>query len=303
MYEHRSVKRFKRIGAILMATFMAAIAATVVFATGYVICTFDIDEDTSTGYIGEWSSQGLAPIHFSDQSGSVDPNLDIKDVCYVMGENVPLEPTTVVTDHHFFLLQTYGSEPLLPEDTAIAAIFDCNGDSDYDDLDDRIIVYIRNGSGGFTGYPDDALFVVNGSNYSNYGTPGDSVEENHAMGQPSDGIERPNGYIEWSAPVSSLGLGDPEYVCGDTNRGSAQISFMTAKLDIQFGFPSTPIIEEIYDQTEFTSLPDPTVLTLGRLDTVARPFPRTILALVTVGLAFSTAAVTLQLSKREDSKP
>lgn len=252
---------------IIFAVLFIMSFATIVIAAEYGI-------DTNDGSVSEWATYGIPVFQTSPNDGTIDDNMDIKNASVARGDDGNL----------YFMMETYGSDPIVTTDTAAVAIIDCDRDHVIEDPDDRVAVYIRNGSGGFLGLPSDAVYITSGD-YDLRGTPGGSEQGNHDLGQ------RTGQYVEWGITLADLPLSDslPANYCQDV---IVDIKFTTA--DVVVGgsiFNPTLTVTFVDDTGTFDSFNVPTAISLQAFQVDSREAMIPAFLLLAIGFAFVSGGI------------
>ncbi len=240
---------------ILVALFGAVIVA---YAALYSI-------NTNDGSISEWSSQSIPIFQTSPSNGAIDSSLDLKNMWVATSSGNTNDPNLITLN---FRAEMYGTGALTPVNTAIAALLNCDGDTQINDRDDRLVVYIRDG--GPTSYcplpfycislPDDALYVYTGD-LDAYILPGTSETQNHNLGQAV------GNSIEWATEISAL-QGE-ESKPADYCQNNVGIRFTTATLDLD---SSGNVVATIKDETtDFRGWNIPTAIDMQTFTARSQP--------------------------------
>ena len=229
----------------LAVLFALLCVVTVAYAAMYII-------DTNNANVAEWTTQGIAVFQTDSAGDYGTATADIVNVWVARS----ITNTNRISPTLNFLLQTNSTNALATANNAVLAILDCDMDSAANDPEDRVLAYVRTGSGFVVG---DSVYLSSG-NFNGYATPGLSSTENDNLGQ---GV---GGYVEWGVPLDDLVFSDtlpPDYCQGPVN-----IRFATGLINATFsGFTFTT-----YDQTPaFTGYNVPTAVRLESLEASVHP--------------------------------
>jgi hypothetical protein len=176
--------------------------------------------NTNDGSVAEWESQSIQ-VFQTDDPGDVSPAAD--DIVDTWMASGPVGGP----DKVYFRMQTNAGTALSTNSGAVAA-FDCNNNGEFDNVEDKVVVYIRDCYDGGTSH-EERVTLANG-NQTNVEALG--PEAGQAVGS----------YLEWSVNIAGTTQALPDG-CRDT----VPIRFYTSDVTGMCQFPPSPAI--IIDET------------------------------------------------------